>query len=472
MYRVFGRSRRDRGQGGARRGVAAAVLSLALSVGLLAAGAAGATAASAAVPDPVSPVGAPPVVEGFAPYLPQTSCDPVIKPGTAALRAMLLASYGGRDLGITRACTLGSLSEHKEGRAFDWGLSAAVPAEKAIADQFLTWLIAPGPQGEPGYNAKRLGVMYVIWNGKIWGSYRAAEGWRPYSGGEAHADHIHISLAWTGATKRSSWWTGTVPPVDYGPCPAIAGEMAPRWTAPRLTPCPAPTPIMSLTGTPLLALSSTGPYVKQLQQLLKVSPISGTFGALTDSALRAFQAGRGLAVTGQTSDGTWSALRTPATTAPVPAQPAPPARTPPARTPPTTSTRPAAPSASVLPKLLSRMTYRVVRGDTVARIAATWHSNAAAIVAVNHLGGKKIRSGQVLSLPVKSWLTRYSRTTVRKGNRNQAVRALQTGLRMPAAYRTGVYGDVTVRYVNRLKARYGWKQDGVAGPGVWRKLGA
>jgi hypothetical protein len=133
--------------------------------------------ASAALTDPTSPAAAPAVVEAFSPYLPQTSCDPTAKPGTAALRALLMETYGGRDLGITRNCSIGATSEHKEGRAFDWGLNVSVPEEKAIADQFLTWLLAPGEDGLQGYNARRLGIMYVIWNGRIWGSY--GNGWRP-----------------------------------------------------------------------------------------------------------------------------------------------------------------------------------------------------------------------------------------------------------------------------------------------------
>src|SRR6476646_4350268 len=45
--------------------------------------------------------------EGFAPYLPQVSCDPTVKPGLDALRSTLLATYGGRDLGVTRGCDIG-----------------------------------------------------------------------------------------------------------------------------------------------------------------------------------------------------------------------------------------------------------------------------------------------------------------------------------------------------------------------------
>ena len=52
--------------------VLVAVLAAALTVGAVGTG-----VAQAAVPDPV-PATAPAVVEGFTPYLPQKSCDPVV----------------------------------------------------------------------------------------------------------------------------------------------------------------------------------------------------------------------------------------------------------------------------------------------------------------------------------------------------------------------------------------------------------
>jgi peptidoglycan hydrolase-like protein with peptidoglycan-binding domain len=434
------------------RRAGAPALAAMLATGLLATGAANATAASAAPKDPVAPKAAPAVVETYTPYLPQVTCDPTVKPGTAALRAMLIATYGGSDLGVTRACDVGALSEHKEGRAFDWGMSAKDPAQKLVAQQFLTWLLAKGPGGGGGYNARRLGVMYVIWDGKIWSAYRASEGWRKYTGGESHSDHIHISLAWNGAMKRTSWWTGQTAATDYGPCPGIEGEMAPTYAGPRATPCPAPTPINSLTGTPVLQRESTGPYVKQLQRLLSVTPVSGYFGPVTDTALRAFQSMHGLPVTGKTSSATWVALRSGATA------------TPPS---PSSST-----SASVSPKYLSRLNHKVTTGQSLASIAAYWRSSVSAIKAANHLKSDTIRSGQVLSVPVKSWLTRYSHTTIRKGNHNATVTALQKGLRMPKKYRTGMFGDITKGYVNKVRRQAGWKPTGVAGPKVWRKLGA
>jgi peptidoglycan hydrolase-like protein with peptidoglycan-binding domain len=416
----------------------------------------GGAAAQAAVADPVAPTEAPAAVEGFAPYLPQVSCDPTVKPGLDALRRTLLATYGGRDLGVTRGCDIGSTSEHKEGRAWDWGLSAAVPAEKALAEQFLTWLLAPGPNGMAAFNARRLGVMYVIWDGRIWSSYRAGEGWRAYSGGESHADHIHISLAWTGAMKRTSWWTGKAAVVDYGPCRAVEGMPAPVYSGPRATACPTPVSASSLTETPLLKQGDTSPYVTQLQRLLSVTPVTGFFGPITHSALLAFQKAHGLDATGTTTPATWNAVRNQsATPAPAPA--------------PVTTGAQTVTAARSLP---SAMRYSVRKGDSLSRIAATWRSSVAAIKSASKLTSDTIRVGQVITVPVRSGITKFTWTTLRKGDKGVAVKALQTALRMKTKYRTGVFGDITKGRVNALKKSRGWPVDGAAGPGVWRALGA
>jgi peptidoglycan hydrolase-like protein with peptidoglycan-binding domain len=428
---------------------AVATVALALVAGMLGTGTAHAAAA-----DPEPAVPAPAVVEGFTPYLPQVSCDPVTKPGTSALRTLLMTAYGGRDLGVTRGCDVGSVSEHKEGRAWDWGLSAAVPAEKAVADQFLTWLLAAGPNGMPAYNARRLGIMYVIWNGKIWSSYRAAEGWRAYSGGEAHAGHIHISLAWNGALKHTSWWTGKAGAIDYGPCVPVEGAPAPVYSGPRATPCPAPVSAMSLTGTPLLARESTGPYVIQLQRLLQVTPVTGFFGPITETALTTFQRSHGLEVTGTTTPATWKAVRSQPTAGTV--------------VPPAPTTQPVVAARS----LPAAMRYTVRKGDSLSAIAGRFRSSVAAIKSASRISSDTIRVGQVLTVPVRSGITKFTWTTLRKGDKGVAVKALQTALRMKAKYRTGVFGDITKGRVNALKKSHGWPADGIAGPGVWRALGA
>lgn len=409
--------------------------------------------AAQAAENPSAPEAAPAVVEGFAPYLPQVSCDPVVQPGTAALRSALLGAYGGRDLGVTRACDVGARSEHKEGRAWDWGLDAAKPAEKALADQFLGWLLAAGPNGMAAYEARRLGVMYVIYDGRIWSSYRAAEGWRAYSGGESHGSHLHISLAWNGAMKRTSWWTGKAAAIDYGPCVDVEGELAPKWSAPRATPCPEPVSAMSLTGTPLLQRESTGPYVLQLQRLLSVTPVTGFFGPITEAAVIALQKREGLPVTGTTTDATWAAARRGAAATPIPEAP---------------TTQPVV-AARALP---ASFRYRVRPGDSLSAIAKRWRSTVPAIRSASRLSSDVIRVGQVITVPCRSGITKFTWTTLRQGDRGVAVKALQTALRMKTKYRTGLFGPITKRKVNSLKASRGWTVDGVAGPGVWRALGA
>jgi peptidoglycan hydrolase-like protein with peptidoglycan-binding domain len=290
----------------------------------------------------------------------------------------------------------------------------------------------------------------VIYNGRIWSSYRADEGWRAYSGGESHGDHLHISQAWTGAMKRTSWWTGRTAPVDYGPCVEVEGLLAAPWSAPRSTPCPTPISAMSLTGTPLLARESTGPYVLQLQRLLSVTPATGFFGPITEAAVIALQKEHGLRQTGTTTDATWAAARSGGAPA----------------TPPTSDP---AISGRSLP---SRMTYRVVAGDSLSRVATRWRSTVDAIRSASGLRTDVLQVGQRLTVPVRSSLTKYTYTKLRKGKTGPAVKALQTALNMRPKYRTGLFGDITKRNVNRFKERRGWPADGRVRKGVWRALGA
>jgi hypothetical protein len=208
-------------------------------------------------------------VEPFASYQPQVSCDPVAKPGVVAFRDLILGKFGGVDLGIARDCRVGGDSEHKEGRAWDYGLNWYDKADRARAAQtieFLTETVA----GDPARRAKRLGIMYMIWNEKIWSSYRAADGWRPYTGASPHRDHIHISFTWNGATMRTSWWTEEVMAYDYGPCPRWVDELAQRWKAPRLTPCPdrIVRPVADESG---IYIAQTGETIRRVSRFFSVT---------------------------------------------------------------------------------------------------------------------------------------------------------------------------------------------------------
>ena len=178
-------------------------------------------AAPGARADDPPPTPAPAPVEPYARYEPQTTCSPQAKPGTVAAQRWAVATYGGRAGGISRACG-GSLSEHKEGRAFDWTLDARRAADRAKAQRYLTALFATGPSGERAELARRMGVMYVIWNDRMYASYRqfgatayvnAACRGKALSRCSAtlrHRDHVHVSLSKAGGAGRTSWYVGRV----------------------------------------------------------------------------------------------------------------------------------------------------------------------------------------------------------------------------------------------------------------------
>ncbi|MPZ60160.1 MAG: peptidoglycan DD-metalloendopeptidase family protein [Propionibacteriales bacterium] len=85
-------------------------------------------------------------------------------------------------------------SDHETGRAVD----AVIPNWDTRAGNAEGWRIA----GWVKRHASRLGVTYVIFDGKIWSRQRADEGWREYehpSGStdptSRHLDHVHVSVA-------------------------------------------------------------------------------------------------------------------------------------------------------------------------------------------------------------------------------------------------------------------------------------
>ncbi len=54
-------------------------------------------------------------------YVPQTTCDPVEKPGITAFKQLVAKmNRPGVDWGSVRNCTDDGISEHLEGRAWDW----------------------------------------------------------------------------------------------------------------------------------------------------------------------------------------------------------------------------------------------------------------------------------------------------------------------------------------------------------------
>jgi hypothetical protein len=178
-------------------------------------------------------------IEGFARYSPQVKCTPRARPGVVDFSRRVLHAYPGtRSLGIVRACSAGGRSEHKEGRAWDWGgLNAHSAADRRKVANLAAWLFATDRYGNKAANARRLGIQYIIWNGRIWGSYNWSSGWRYYNGANRHTDHVHISFTWAGANMNTSFWTGRVGAVNWAPTPTPPPPPSP---APVAKPRPEP----------------------------------------------------------------------------------------------------------------------------------------------------------------------------------------------------------------------------------------
>ena len=157
-----------------------------------------------------------PEIEPLAAYDPQRTCIPGARPAVAAFAALLAEAHPhSRNLGITRGCDIGSRSEHKEGRAYDWGVRVSDPDEAEAAQQLLAWLLASDEHGNAFAMARRLGVMYIIWDDHIWSSSAAEDGWRVYTGPNPHTDHVHVSFDWAGAMGATSFWEGSG--LEVGP---------------------------------------------------------------------------------------------------------------------------------------------------------------------------------------------------------------------------------------------------------------
>src|SRR4051812_27080043 len=169
--------------------------------------------ADAAPPQPKTPSFGK-AIEPYAAYEANSVCDPVDRPGATKIGQLIRATYGSDEsIGISRnACY--TVSEHNDGRAIDWMVDSTTKAGMAKAKSFLDWLLATDKYGNTDAMARRLGIMYIIFNRRIWRAYDGGH-WGPYSGTNPHTDHIHISLGYDGSTGRTSFWTGK--PLA-GPC--------------------------------------------------------------------------------------------------------------------------------------------------------------------------------------------------------------------------------------------------------------
>jgi peptidoglycan hydrolase-like protein with peptidoglycan-binding domain len=419
----------------------------ALSISVITAPLFSATAAQAAgIPAPPTKK-LPSALDVAPPYEPQRICDPASKPGVVAFAELMKNYYAATSktsYGIGRNCNSG-VTEHSEGRALDWMLSVNNPTQKAIADSVTKWLSAPDAQGRPGAMARRFGIMYIIWNHKMWRVYDPARGWAPYTGSVPHTDHIHFSFSWDGAYKRTSWWTGkALTTVDLGPG---TGPVVP----PPVTP-----PVSTATGYPTLARGSRGPDVATGQKVVGTTP-DGDFGPLTETAVRNWQGRNGVTVTGKLDQPTWARMVA--------------LKLVPSRTG-ATATRPFASARITAKHVESRRTptswkpanppQRSASQRTTAQGAGTTLS--AATLGTTGGGAAGAASTARTTTAYDSMMS----TTLRQGSRGAAVRSLQRALGGLAV--DGAYGPRTTAAVKSFQRGHQLPVTGVVDARLWRAL--
>lgn len=285
-------------------------------------------ASAGAARTPSAPAGLPTLIESLAPYVGQSSCDPTLKPGTARFEHLLLTTYPGTSVASAYACgTDGPVSEHYAGRAIDWMVSIRNAAQHADASALIAWLLATDRRGNHFAMARRLGVMYLIFNNRMWGSWDGQ--WEAYNNCAAqpqsaydnscHRTHMHISLSWNGASGRTSFWAGARVYTDFGPCRAPDLNWASPRTHTNSTPCPRYPTVRARAGASAtkvalvtycgaaLRLGFTGPAVAAVQRALHVS-VSSSFGAATFVAVVGFQRRHHLTPSGSVGTATWRSL--------------------------------------------------------------------------------------------------------------------------------------------------------------------
>jgi hypothetical protein len=168
-------------------------------------------------------------------------CSPELRPGTRAFGDLLHQASGGRYVyEDVRPCGASwgiTYSQHKTGRAIDYMVDSRDPRGRADGLAVLQWLFE-SVDGVPHARLRRLGVVEIIWDGRIWTT--AADtavlshdpaAWRPYDGlgcsgdpvgqgTECHYDHFHFTLSAAGAAGLVTAYLPTPPPAPADRAPA------------------------------------------------------------------------------------------------------------------------------------------------------------------------------------------------------------------------------------------------------------
>ncbi len=165
-----------------------------------------------------TPAAAQSAIEDYASYEPSSKCHERARPGTNYLAHWMVRRYDGGFGGTGRDCKRKATSEHQNGRAFDWTLDATKLADRKRAKAFMARIFDTDGRGNTHAWARRMGVMYIIWNDKMYAAWDRFEPERYLSSSchrrkkcsktLRHRDHLHISLSAKGARGVTSWYDG------------------------------------------------------------------------------------------------------------------------------------------------------------------------------------------------------------------------------------------------------------------------
>jgi hypothetical protein len=301
------------------------LLTFTLSGGVLVATA---PAGSAAVPSLKAPAGLLSPIEPLAPYVEQVACQPVWRPGTLALGRLLVKTYPNTSFGNPRDCTADT-SEHYDSRGLDWMNSVRDKTQAAQASSVITFLLSTDRWGNKFANARRMGIMYIIWNNKIWSTWSGGK-WEPYHNcastpspaldSSCHRNHVHFSLSWNGAIGRTSFWSRHVfAATDYGPCRPRDLNWSGNYGTHNPNRCPRYAQVLAparssvaMQGLVTFSGATTFPGMRggpiSAVQRAFNKPVTGNYDLATVGAVNRFKVRHGLPANGVIDARTWRAL--------------------------------------------------------------------------------------------------------------------------------------------------------------------
>ena len=97
-------------------------------------------------------------------------------------------------------------------------MDATKPADRAEVARFLTRIFATDGDGEEHALARRMGIMYVIWNDHMYRAYgnphftkdaylsSSCKTRKKCSKTLRHRDHVHVSLSRPGGRAETTWY--------------------------------------------------------------------------------------------------------------------------------------------------------------------------------------------------------------------------------------------------------------------------